>query len=111
MRIRAASLEVQNNASEKDRREMKRVMDEEVLETAQYPEITFETTSVATKGNDTGSFQAELEGKLTLHGVTRALRVPVQVAVIGRYAARLRRIHAAADRLPHQVRRRWRLAR
>jgi polyisoprenoid-binding protein YceI len=83
MRIRAASLEVQNNASEKDRREVKRVMDAEVLETAQYPDITFETTSVATKGNDTGSFQAELEGKLTLHGVTRALRVPVQVAVSG----------------------------
>jgi len=83
MRIRAASLEVQNNASEKDRREMKRVMDEEVLETARYPDITFETTSVAAKGNDASGFQAELEGELTLHGVTRALRVPVQVSVSG----------------------------
>lgn len=83
LRIRAASLEVQNNASEKDRREMKRAMDEEVLEAARYPDITFETTTVEANGNGAGSFRAEIEGRLTLHGVTRPVRVPTRVSVAG----------------------------
>jgi polyisoprenoid-binding protein YceI len=78
--IPAASLQIQNNASEKDRREMKRVMDEEVLEAARYPEIAFESTGVKMNGNG-GS--AEIEGRLTLHGVTRPFRLPARIFVMG----------------------------
>ena len=77
--IPAASLEIQNNASEKDRREMKRVMHEEVLETAHYPDIAFGSTGA--KMNGSGS--AEIEGNLTLHGVTRPVRIAARVSVIG----------------------------
>jgi polyisoprenoid-binding protein YceI len=79
MAIPVASLEIQNQASEKDRRDMKRVMDEEVLETARYPEIVFESAGVKMYGN--GS--AVIEGNLTLHGVTRPVRVPARISVMG----------------------------
>src|SRR5579871_2085842 len=49
--VKAASLEVQNHASDKDCREMKRVMDEEVLEVATCPEIVFRSDKVAANRN------------------------------------------------------------
>jgi len=79
LRIRATALAVQNDISDKDRREMERVMREEVLETERYPEIAFESTGVS--GN-TGN-RVEIAGILTLHGVTRRERVPAQIAVTG----------------------------
>jgi polyisoprenoid-binding protein YceI len=78
-RIRAASLAVQNEISDKDRREMERIMREEILETDKYPEIVFESTSVSVAQNN----RFDIEGNLTLHGVTRRERVPAQVAVTG----------------------------
>jgi len=79
LRIRAASLSVQNDVSEKDRREMQRVMLEEVLEVATYPEIVFESAVVSKNSNG----RLDIEGSLTLHGVTRRERLPAQVAVMG----------------------------
>jgi polyisoprenoid-binding protein YceI len=83
--IQAASLEVQNDASEKDRREMKRVMDEEILEVAAYPEIVFESTRISAQApaNPGDYFRAEVEGNLSLHGVTRPLRAPASVTIQG----------------------------
>lgn len=82
LRIRADSLEVQNDASDKDKREMKRVMDEEALEVARYPEILYETSRVT--GTATGArFRLDLQGSLTLHGVTRPQNVLAQVLLMG----------------------------
>ena len=71
LKIGAGSLEVQNDASEKDRREMKKVMDEDVLEVARYPEIVFESTSVSGTKAGEGFYRLVIEGNLVLHGVTR----------------------------------------
>ena len=79
MRIRAASLAVQNDISDKDRREMERVMREEVLESDRYPEILFESVNVS--ANQGG--RVEIDGNLTLHGATRRERVPAQLAITG----------------------------
>ncbi len=79
LRIRAASLAVQNDISDRDRREMERVMHEEVLETDKYAEILFESTAVS--ANSSG--RLEIDGNLTLHGVTRRERLAAQVAVTG----------------------------
>jgi polyisoprenoid-binding protein YceI len=79
LRIRAASLAVQNDISDKDRREMERVMREEVLETDRYPEIVFESTSAS----PTSSGRIEIDGNLTLHGLTRPERLSSQLAVTG----------------------------
>jgi len=77
--IRAASLTVQNDMSDKDRREMQRAMREEVLEADQYPEIVFDSAAVSASANG----RVAIDGNLSLHGVTRRERVAVQMAVIG----------------------------
>jgi polyisoprenoid-binding protein YceI len=79
LKIRAASLTVQNDIGDKDRREMERVMREEVLETGKYPDIVFESTAVSANPNG----RVEIEGNLTLHGVARRERVTAQLAVTG----------------------------
>ena len=47
---------VQNDISDKDRREMERVMHEEVLETDKYAEIAFESTAAA--ANSSGRWKS-----------------------------------------------------
>jgi polyisoprenoid-binding protein YceI len=80
--ILAASLAVQNDMSEKDRREMERGMQDEVLEIARYPEIVFESTAVsAVQGN--GPVRVNIDGNLTLHGFTRPQSLPAQLAPMG----------------------------
>lgn len=79
LRIQAVSLAVQNDISDKDRREMERVMREEILEVDTYPEISFESASVSASPNG----RVEIEGTLTLHGVTRRERIPAQLAITG----------------------------
>lgn len=65
------SLRVENNINDKDRKEMQRAMDEEVLEAKRFPEIAYECSRVT--GDRTGENQVTfvLQGDLTLHGVTR----------------------------------------
>ena len=45
--VKAESLTVTGNVSDKDRHEMERAMREEILETASYPEIVYESTKIA----------------------------------------------------------------
>jgi polyisoprenoid-binding protein YceI len=81
--IKTASLSVQDDISSKDLREMERLMNEEVLETAKFPEILYEAPSISvTKMTDT-LCSATLNGKLTLHGVTRSQPIAVRVALFG----------------------------
>ena len=47
VRVKAASLEVLDELSGCDRRELHRVMNQKVLETTEFPEITYESTEVA----------------------------------------------------------------
>ena len=83
LRIRAGSLEVTDDVSDKDRREMQRQMYEEVLETDRYPEILYECSSVSANGSSDGRYWATLNGELTLHGVTHAMPLPARVVVNG----------------------------
>lgn len=53
-----------------------------VLETVKYPEITFRSTAV--KGAfKNGVFETEIDGDITLHGVTRHIVIPATVSVEG----------------------------
>jgi len=79
LKIGAASLAVENDISDNDRRQMARVMREEVLETGKYPEIVFESTAVSASPNS----RVAIDGNLTLHGVTRRERLMAQLAVTG----------------------------
>lgn len=79
MKVRAASLTVTNDISDKDRCEMERAMLDEILEADRFPEIVFESAGVS--ANSSG--RAEIDGNLTLHGVTRRERVTAQFSVTG----------------------------
>ena len=81
--IKSSSFNVQNDISDKDRREIERLMNEQVLETAKYPEIVYDASSfTATKLGDT-LYSAPLNGNLTLHGVTNRQPVTARVAAFG----------------------------
>ena len=80
---KSSSLSVQDDIIAKDLREMERLMNQEVLETAKYPEIVYESPTVAiTKMADT-LYSATLKGNLTLHGVSRSQPIDVRIALIG----------------------------
>jgi polyisoprenoid-binding protein YceI len=71
MTINADSLAVSDDVKEKDRAEIERMMRDDVLETAKYPEIVFESTSVTAQRLGEGRYRARVIGSLTLHGVTQ----------------------------------------
>ena len=82
LRIATASLTVQNDMSDKDRREIERTMWEEVLEVARYPEILIVSSKVTVE-KAAGPIRAVLDGDLTVRGVTRPQRVAAQVFQMG----------------------------
>jgi polyisoprenoid-binding protein YceI len=81
--IKAASLAVKDDISDKDRREMERTMHQEVLESSTYPEIVYECSKISATTDGEGGYLATLNGDLTLHGVTRPEPVAVRVAFSG----------------------------
>ena len=81
--VQSASLELSDQVSEKDRREIERAMRNEVLETGRFPEIVFEASNPSlSKGGET-LYWANLTGKLTLHGQTQPQQITAQVSVTG----------------------------
>jgi polyisoprenoid-binding protein YceI len=54
-----------------------------VLETRKYPTITFKSRAVKTTRPGDGTFDISLAGELDLHGVRRAVTVPLNVAFQG----------------------------
>lgn len=83
LKIQADSLGVLNDVSDKDRREMERVMKGEVLEVDKYPEIRYEASAIAITKLDTMLYSATLSGDLSLHGVTRKQPVTVRITLMG----------------------------
>jgi polyisoprenoid-binding protein YceI len=83
LRIRADSLDLMDDVNSKDRREMESTMNQSVLESTKYPEIVFTSTSVSSNPSGDGRYQVNVTGNLSLHGVTRPLTVPAQLAVLG----------------------------
>ena len=72
LEINSKSLEVLDDIKEKDKQEIEQAMHDDVLETTQFPEIVFQSTSVTlTKVNDE-RFKAKVIGDLTMHGITRS---------------------------------------
>jgi polyisoprenoid-binding protein YceI len=83
MTARAASIEETDpffNADQK--KTINKEVNEIVLETAKYPEITFRSTEV--RGSlKNGAFDVEITGDLTLHGMTKRITIPATVTVSG----------------------------
>jgi polyisoprenoid-binding protein YceI len=83
LKVKSDSLEVTDDIKSKDREEMESTMNQRVLETAKYPEIAFLSTSVSASELGEGRYQANLNGNLTLHGMTRPIAIPTQVTLLG----------------------------
>jgi polyisoprenoid-binding protein YceI len=83
MAIEAASLEVADNISDKDRRDIEREVRDSVLEIGKYPEIVYECSRVALNKTGDAQYTVTLNGGLTLHGVTRGQSVTAKVAATG----------------------------
>ena len=83
LQIRADSLaETRDVFTEQEKQIINKELREIVLETAKYPEITFRSTEVTGRPSG-GQFEAKIGGDLTLHGVTRRVRIPARVTLVG----------------------------
>lgn len=81
MTVRTASLEETDPVfTPQQKGIIKKELDEIVLETAKYPEITFRSTSVEGRMTN-GAFHVLIRGDLTLHGVTRPIEIPATVTI------------------------------
>ena len=81
--IKTDSLSVQDDVSDKDRREIERLMNEQVLEITKYPEVLYEAPTVSISKLGDSLYSAALDGNLTLHGVTCRQPVTARIAVFG----------------------------
>src|ERR1700675_1436689 len=79
--INAGSFEVQNDVSEKDRAEITRTMNDQVLEVKRFPEIAFESRQVSGMKLGESLYVLKIESDLFLHGVTRPQTVSANVAL------------------------------
>jgi polyisoprenoid-binding protein YceI len=79
LKIRADSLQVIDDVSEKDRNEIEQTMKGEVLETSRFPEIVFESDTVSGEMIFQGRYRINMSGNVSLHGTTRNEKVQAQV--------------------------------
>src|SRR5579862_6988563 len=80
VRLKASSLEVLDELRDSDRRELHRVMNQEVLETSRYPEILFESSTVKASRQREDLYRLDVNGRLTLHGESNDHTFSAQVA-------------------------------
>ncbi|HTW30684.1 MAG TPA: YceI family protein [Candidatus Sulfotelmatobacter sp.] len=75
-----SSFEVLDDLRESDRRELHRVMFDDVLEVRKFPEINFESSNVGVERIKDNLSRVNVEGRLSLHGVTNGQSFFSQVA-------------------------------
>jgi polyisoprenoid-binding protein YceI len=78
--LKTSVLEVLDELREADRRELHRVMYDEVLETKKFPEAVFESSTISTDRLKENLNRVNVEGRLTLHGATNGQSFFSQVA-------------------------------
>jgi len=81
--VQSGSLELSDQVSDKDRREIERAMRNEVLEIGRFPEIVFEASNPSLSKGGESLYWANITGKLALHGVTQPQQITAQVSVTG----------------------------
>jgi polyisoprenoid-binding protein YceI len=81
--VKASSLGVQDDIGDKDRREIERLMKEEVLETAKFQEIVYAAPGISVTKMSGMLYFATINGDLTMHGVTRKQPIATRVAMFG----------------------------
>ena len=79
--MKANSLGVLDDISDKDRREIEKMMNEQVLESSKYPDIVYEAPYVTIARIDGSLYSATLAGTLSFHGTTRNEPIIARIAV------------------------------
>ena len=97
MIICADSLEVTDEISSKDRKEIESTMNEKVLEVSKYPEGCFRSQG----GPRTSQNRITMNGSLTLHGETQRLPVTAQVNLLGDMLRMTGEFFHSAERLQY----------
>lgn len=82
--VKAASLhETGADFTEPQKQIINKELKEIVLLPDQYPDITYQSTNVTSKGLGGGRYEVKINGNLTLHGVTRPVTIPATVTLNG----------------------------
>ena len=79
--MKANSLGVLDDISDKDRRDIEKMMNEQILEPSKYPDIVYEAPTVTIARLEGSLYSATLAGTLSFHGVTRNQPVSARIAV------------------------------
>lgn len=85
LRVEAARLTVQPGGEppEDVPKVQARMLGPELLDVGRFPEIVFRSTSVSGRRGADGAFDLAVEGDLSLHGVTRRVRLGLRAVVEG----------------------------
>ena len=81
VQVNAASLEVLDELRDSDRRELHRVMNQEVLQATRFPEVVFESSEVKAERQKDELYRLSVKGRLALHGVMNEHAFAAQVAL------------------------------
>jgi polyisoprenoid-binding protein YceI len=79
--MKADSLGVLDDISDKDRREIEKTMNEQILESSKYPDIVYEAPVASIKHIEGDLYSAALLGTLSFHGATHNQSIPARIAV------------------------------
>jgi polyisoprenoid-binding protein YceI len=79
--INVGSLEIMDEVSSSDRREIERVMYDEVLEKSIFPRIEYKSSRANATKTGENMYRVNVSGDLTLHGITRGMGLDAQVVV------------------------------
>jgi polyisoprenoid-binding protein YceI len=77
--INVGSLEIMDEVSSNDRREIEHVMFNEVLQKNAFPKIGYRSTRLNASKTGENTYRVEVDGDLTLHGITRGVCLDAQV--------------------------------
>jgi polyisoprenoid-binding protein YceI len=81
---KAASMEETSDVfTDQQKQIINKELREIVLHPEQYPEIIFRSAEVRGKSTGAGQYDLKIAGNLTLHGVTRPIKIPTKVIVNG----------------------------
>lgn len=82
--VKAASLqETGADFTDAEKQIINKELKDIVLHPDQYPDITFQSTSVTVRPAASGRYNVKIDGNLTLHGVTRRITIPAVVTLNG----------------------------
>jgi polyisoprenoid-binding protein YceI len=84
IKAKAASMEETSDVfTDQQKQIINKELREIVLHPDQYPEIVFRSTEVRGKSTAADQYDLRIIGNLTLHGVTRPIKIPTKVTVNG----------------------------